>query len=71
MNAVKKLNLPIIAQQFNENAALITAIRQRDILTTLTQLKAQIAKISIDEAAQLSTIAGLNIKPLQNKTTLF
>ncbi|MFZ1495802.1 MAG: YigZ family protein, partial [Saprospiraceae bacterium] len=25
MNAVKKLNLPIIAQQFNENAALITA----------------------------------------------
>jgi uncharacterized YigZ family protein len=61
MNAVKRLDLPILTQEFYLDCTLEIAIRQGQRDAMLTQLKAHIAKISLEEAETLDAIGGLEI----------
>lgn len=62
MNAVKKLELEIIAQSFEEKGQLQIAIRKSEISQTIDLLKAKIAKIRIEEIDQLENIDGFEMK---------
>ena len=59
MNGVKKLDLEIVRQTFEERGLLEIAIRQTEATERLLQLKASIWKVSTDEAATLEWPAGL------------
>lgn len=59
MNAVKKIELEIVKQEFTESGLLEVAIRQSEVENTLIRLKAYIVNISFEEAAQLEEIEGL------------
>lgn len=61
MNAVKQLNLSILEQVFEETAHLDFAIRQSEKEDCLTQLRAKIAKVRIEELPKLKRIEGLQI----------
>lgn len=62
MNAVKRLDLPILKQEFYLDGMLEIAIRQRDVDQTLVQLKAHIAKVSPEEAETIESIDDLKIE---------
>ncbi len=62
MNAVKRLDLPILSQDFQADCSLEIAIRQGQRAQVLTRLKAYIAKISIEEAENLEVVEGLKIE---------
>ena len=64
MNGVKKLDLEIVRQTFEERGLLEIAIRQTEAPERLLQLKASIWKVSTDEAAILEWPAGLICTPL-------
>lgn len=64
MNAVKKLDLKITRQIFEEEAMLEITIRQGIKEQVLTHLKAFVAKISLEEAALFGEVPGLKIKCL-------
>ncbi|MBK8426624.1 MAG: YigZ family protein [Lewinellaceae bacterium] len=64
MNGVKKLDLEIVRQTFEERGLLEIAIRQTEATERLLQLKASIWKVSTDEAAILEWPAGLICTPL-------
>lgn len=64
MNGVKKLDLEIVRQSFEERGLLEIAIRQTDAAERLLHLKASIWKVSTDEAATLEWPAGLICTPL-------
>ena len=64
MNGVKKLDLEIVRQTFEERGLLEIAIRQTEATERLLQLKASIWKVSTDEAASLEWPAGLICTPL-------
>jgi uncharacterized YigZ family protein len=53
MNAVKRLNINILEQKFDENGRLLIAIRQSEVEQKKIHLRALIMKISIDEAQLL------------------
>ena len=55
MNAIKKLNLGMQNQDFGASPKLEIVIRQTEVEDTLVRLKAQIAKISVEEAATLES----------------
>lgn len=55
MNAIKKLDLDMQNQDFGASPTLEIAIRQSEVEGTLIRLKAQIARISIEEAATLES----------------
>lgn len=61
MNAVKRLELPILKQEFYLDGMLEIAIRQSLREQTLTQLKALIDGISEEEAAALEEMEGVKI----------
>jgi uncharacterized YigZ family protein len=61
MNAVKKLDLEIVSQDFGNTANLNIAIAQSQVEDTLRQLKAQISNIRIEEIETIKTIPGLKI----------
>ena len=62
MNAVKRLELPILKQKFHLDGMLEIAIRQGQRDEMLTRLKAHIGKISLEEAETLEAIEGLSIE---------
>jgi len=62
MNAVKKLELEMVRQDFGTIGILEVAIRQGALDETLNRLKALIAKIQFEEAAQLREIEGLKME---------
>lgn len=64
MNAVKKLELRILSQEFNLDGRLEVAIRQGAREQTITQLKSLIAKVSVEEARSIEVIDGLSISYL-------
>lgn len=59
MNGLKKLELEIIRQDFDERGRIEIAIRQTEVGSQLQKLKASIWKVSIEEAAGLDWPAGL------------
>ena len=66
MQAVKKLNVEVIGQEFGDRGRLNIAIRQSETAARLLTLKAQIWKVSLEEAAQLDWPAGLFIQTLSS-----
>ncbi|MDX1941505.1 MAG: YigZ family protein [Saprospiraceae bacterium] len=61
MNAVKKLNLEMVQQDFGELASLDIAIRQSEVKTTLLQLKSMIGDILIEMVNEQTQIEGLEM----------
>lgn len=67
MNAVKKLELEIVVQDFGNIGRLEIAIRQSEIEDTLLQLKAKVAKIRIEEIHKIETIDGFEMDFLRTR----
>jgi putative IMPACT (imprinted ancient) family translation regulator len=61
MNAVKKLQLPVLKQEFHLDGSLETAIRLGLVEETLLKLKAAIAGVSEEEAATMPDLEGCDI----------
>lgn len=61
MNAIKKEDLEMVKQDFQEIGKVDVAIRKSEVETTLERMKAVIAEVHLEEVAQLETIEGLNI----------
>ncbi len=61
MEAVKKLGIEVAAQHFDENGQLDIAIRQTETDDNLLKIKALVLKKSIEEAAGIEKIDGLEI----------
>ncbi len=67
MNAVKKLELEILVQEFGHTAYLEIGIRQGDREETLRQLRSLISKIRIEEIDEVQNIPGLKIEFLYTR----
>ena len=67
MNAVKKLNLEMVRQDFGNIGILEVAIRQGELEQTLKQLKALIAQVRIEEVDKIEKIEGLKIVYLKTR----
>ncbi|MEM1318819.1 MAG: YigZ family protein [Bacteroidota bacterium] len=67
MNAVKKLQMNILAQDFTDSGRLEVAIRQSEVDDQLLRLKALVAKVRIEEAAALKGIPGLKVSYLRTR----
>lgn len=67
MNAVKRLELPVLSQIFHLDGQLEIAVRHGQSTETLTRLKAHIAKVSLEEAGALEEIEGLEIEFLYTR----
>jgi hypothetical protein len=50
MNAVKKLEITVLSQVFEESGLLVLSIRQSETKKTLLNMRALILKISVEEA---------------------
>jgi uncharacterized YigZ family protein len=61
MNAVKKLEINVLKQEFADNAVLEIAVRQGSREQVFTLLKAHIAKVSVEEAAMMEAVPGLEM----------
>ncbi|NJL77570.1 MAG: YigZ family protein [Saprospiraceae bacterium] len=61
MNALKKVELEIITQNFEESPYLQVIIRRSLVAEKLLQLKALIAKVSLEEAALIQTLPQVKI----------
>ena len=64
MNAVKKLNINIVEQHFEETAFLKIGIRKSHVQELLIKLKASILKVSTEQVDEDTKIAGLKINPI-------
>ncbi len=64
MNAVKKMNLSIVEQSFNDTAYLTVAIPQSEVKDTLIILKANILGISFDQVKEDTKIGGFKINKI-------
>jgi uncharacterized YigZ family protein len=53
MNVLKKMNIPILRQNFDEKGVIELSFRQGEAATKVLTLKAQILKISLDYANQV------------------
>jgi len=62
MNAVKKLKLEVVRQEFTDKGYVEMAIPKSEVSTTLIALKAQILKVSLEQAEGVDNIGGLKIK---------
>ncbi len=67
MNAVKKQQFEIIKQDFGNIGLLEIAIRQSEVEASLLQLKANVAKLRLEEAAAIKNIPGLKITYLSTR----
>ncbi len=67
MNAVKKLDLEIVVQDFGNIGRLEIAIRQSEVEATLLKLKAKVAKIRIEEIHKIETIEGFEMEYLKTR----
>lgn len=61
MNAIKKLNINVLSQDFNEKGILKISIRQTEVDSKILNMRAQIMKISLDEAALREDTEGVLI----------
>lgn len=62
MNAVSKPPFRILEQRFTEAAELDVALRRTLTTTAITQLKAQVAEVYLEEVPELKEIAGFKIE---------
>lgn len=64
MNAVKKLKLEILSQDFDANPSIDIGIRISEIEDSLLNLKARVAGIPIEMAMEVKSVPGLKIEKL-------
>ena len=63
MNVVKKMELNVVKQHFEETAYLEVAIRKSETDDQLLRLKALLAKVSLEEAALMEEeVEGVEMK---------
>ncbi len=62
MNALKKMDLTVLKQDFGNIGVITIAIRQSEVESTLLHLKALIANIHLEEAEALEEIEGLEVE---------
>lgn len=62
MNALKKLDLNVIKQDFGNRGHIKIAVRQGEVDPTLKQLKALIANVHLEEVEELESIKGLELE---------
>ena len=62
MNAVSKDPFRIVEQRFTETAELDVALRRTQVDEAITQLKAQVAEVYLEEVPELEEIAGFKIE---------
>ena len=67
MQAVKKLQVPVIAQNFDNHGEITIAMGKSEVADTLLRLKALIQSVSLEEAALLKEIHGLQIQYVQSR----
>lgn len=67
MNAVKKLEINVLKQEFAEDAALEVSMRQGIKDELFLKMKAHLAKVSLEEAALLEEISGLEVTYLETR----
>ncbi len=60
MNAVKKMELSIVHQHFEETAYIDLAIRKTETAAALLRLKALLAKVSLEEAELMESVDGVS-----------
>jgi uncharacterized YigZ family protein len=64
MNALKRLSIKILAQEYNEDGCITFSIRQSEIEEKLLEIKAAILKISLEEALIREYTEGVEISAL-------
>ena len=62
MNAVKKMEINIVHQHFEETAHIDISIRKSETEASLLRLKALLAKVSLEEAELLEKLEGITIE---------
>ena len=67
MNIVKKLDLELTGQDFGHTAKIELAIRQSDVEQQLTEIKAAVAGVRIEEVAGLEEIPGFQLSYLSTR----
>lgn len=65
MNAVKKLDLFIMKQQFENSGYLEISIKQSEVADTWDKFKAAVMGISLEEAKQIEKMSGIKIEYLR------
>ena len=61
MNALKKMDLNVIKQDFGNKGHIQIAIRQSEVDSVLQQMKALIANVHLEEVEELEKIDGLEL----------
>ena len=64
MNAVKRLNINVLKQVFEETGTLVIAIRQSEAAQKLLQMRALIGGISLEEAQKRENTEGVEIEEI-------
>ena len=64
MNAVKKLDLEMVHQEFTDTAFVDIAVRQSELENTIRQLRSLISGIRIEEIDAIKNIPGLKLEYL-------
>lgn len=67
MNAIKKENLEMVSQDFQEIGKVNIAIRKSEVAATLERLQAAIADVYLGEVAEMDGIEGLEIDYLHTR----
>lgn len=67
MNAVKKLDLEMVHQDFGTEAFLDIAIRKSEVETTTNQLRALVAGVRIEEEEKWKKIEGFEMEYIDTK----
>jgi uncharacterized YigZ family protein len=65
MNAIKRLNITVLKQVFEEHGTLIIAIRQSEAEDKLLEIRALIMKISLEEAKSREDTRGVEIRAFE------
>ncbi len=67
MNALKKLDIVVVSQNFEDIARVEVAFGKSEVEAKMTQLKAHIQGVSVEEAALINQIHGLEIDYLYSR----
>jgi uncharacterized YigZ family protein len=65
MNALKKLNINVLSQNYNENGVIKISIRQSEAEEKIIQMRAQVMKISVDETRTREDTEGVLINKME------
>lgn len=66
MNAIKKLGLPMLEQNFGDSGSVNIAIPKSEVGDVLFKLKAWVAGLRLEEALNLEKVAGLDIEQINS-----